>query len=91
MTRIVEALRRGSAALSVEFGDQGVADQEEINFAVKGIINVMRTIGMLKGTATVTQKPVYLKSYEEVMSNHSGPAVNRGEPVCIISEISDKP
>jgi predicted deacylase len=56
----IEGMRRGIPSITVEYGDMGIVDPEILEFAVKGIINVMRTIGMLEGEPFVVKQPSYL-------------------------------
>ena len=56
----VEAMRRGIPSITVEIGDMGTVDPEILEFAIKGIINVMRTIGMLDGEPFIVKDPTYL-------------------------------
>lgn len=55
-----ETMRRGIPSIAVEFGDMGAVDPEILEFAVKGLKNVMRTIGMLEGELFVVKQPTYL-------------------------------
>lgn len=80
----VEALRQGAASILVEWGDEGKATKEDIDVAQKGIINVMRTIGMLNGTPFINKHPVYLDNVQNISSTVSGLLeilVDRGEEV----------
>jgi predicted deacylase len=68
----IEAMRRGVPAITVEFGDMGVVDPEILEFAVKGIKNVMKTIGMLEGEPFVTEHPLYLLDDYIITSKSNG-------------------
>ena len=56
----IEAMRRGIPSITVEIGDMGTVDPEILEFAVKGLKNIMRTIGMLEGEPFVVKQPSYL-------------------------------
>ena len=68
----IEAMRRGVPAITVEFGDMGVVDPQILDFAVKGIKNVMITIGMLEGEPFVTEHPLYLLDDTSIKSKSNG-------------------
>jgi predicted deacylase len=67
-----EAMSQGVPAIAVEFGDRGEVDPSELDFAVKGIINVMKTIGMLEGESFVVENPTYLLDEESFKSKYDG-------------------
>jgi len=67
-----EAYRRGAASILVEFGDQGKVDLKNLGLARKGIINVMRTIGMLEGETFSNQHPNYITEGLRFKSNCNG-------------------
>lgn len=67
-----EAMRRGVPAIVVEFGDRGLVDPEVLEFAVTGIKNVMRTIGMLAGKPFVVEHPTYLVDEQSLRSKSDG-------------------
>lgn len=66
------AYRNGVASVTVEIGDNGQTDLEEIEFAKRGIINVLRTIGMLEGEVFKNEHPLYLYDENKLISNHNG-------------------
>ena len=66
------AFRAGAAAITLEWGDMGVVKPEELDFALKGIKNVMISIDMLEGTPTINPNPVYLVNEQKVKSNYDG-------------------
>jgi predicted deacylase len=66
------AIRNNVAAITVEFGDRGKTELKEIEFAKKGIINVMRTIKMLEGKAFKNEHPLYLMDEKSIKSNYNG-------------------
>ncbi len=68
----IEAMRRGVPSISVEFGDMGVVDPEILEFTIKGITNVMRTIGMLEGAPFVVKHPSYLLDVYSMESESDG-------------------
>jgi len=67
-----EAMRQGVPAIVVEFGDMGVVDSEILEFAVKGIKNVMKTIGMLEGEPFVVENPTYILDEYVLLSDSDG-------------------
>lgn len=76
-----EAFRKGAASILVEFGDQGKVDLENLDFAKKGVINVLRTIGMLEGETFINEHPVYLTETITISSNYDGlffPSIDKG-------------
>jgi len=66
------AIRNNIPAISVEFGDRGKTEQEEIGLAKRGAINVMRAIGMLEGEVIHNDHPLYLYDDTSLLSNHTG-------------------
>ncbi|MFC2089738.1 succinylglutamate desuccinylase/aspartoacylase family protein [Bacteroidota bacterium] len=72
MYAFYEAYRQGAAVIVVEFGDQGKVDSEVLQSAKKGVINVMRTIGMLEGETFVNEHPVYLIERKFIQSEYDG-------------------
>ena len=67
-----EAMRLGVPAIAVEFGDRGEVDPSVLDFAEKGVINVMRTIGMLEGETFINEHPVYLTDERSIKSDYDG-------------------
>jgi predicted deacylase len=67
-----EAFRQGIPAITLEWGDRGIVKKEETEFALIGIINVMKTLGMLEGTPFVNESPIYLLNLKSVLSNYDG-------------------
>lgn len=79
-----EAFRKGAASIAVEFGDQGKVEFEVLEFAKKGVINVMRTIGMLEGETFINEHPVYLTDERSIKSDYDGifyPFVDKGQSI----------
>jgi hypothetical protein len=66
------ALRQGTAAITLEWGDRGIALQEEIELANKGIINVLKTVKMLAGEPFVNKHAIYIYNENTVNSNYDG-------------------
>ncbi|TLX72991.1 succinylglutamate desuccinylase [Labilibacter sediminis] len=76
------AIKNNIPAISVECGDRGMIDVEEIEFTKRGIINVMRTIGMMEGEVFRTEYPLYLFDEKELNSSYNGiffPLVEEGQ------------
>ncbi len=69
---IIVAFRMGVASILAEFGDQGTVDYEDLQDAKKGVINVMRTIGMLDGETFKNEQPLYLAENIVIKSNYDG-------------------
>ncbi|MEN8251748.1 MAG: succinylglutamate desuccinylase/aspartoacylase family protein [Bacteroidota bacterium] len=67
-----EAMRQGVPAIVVEFGDRGEVDPSILDFAEKGIMNVMKTLGMLEGNTFVVDNPIYLLDEESIKSDNNG-------------------
>ena len=67
-----EAIRQGAAAIVLEWGDRDAALHEEIDFAKKGIVNVLKTIHMLPGVTFVNKSPVYIYNETDINSNFNG-------------------
>lgn len=67
-----EAMRQGVPAIVAEFGDRGEVNPSILDFAVKGIINIMRTLGMLEGETFVVNNPIYMLDEEFLDSKNDG-------------------
>ena len=67
-----EAFRQGAASISLEWGDRGIVKQEEIESAINGTINVMKSIRMLEGTPSMNSNPIYLLNEKSIKSNYDG-------------------
>jgi len=77
-----EAIRRGVPSIAVEFGDRGEVNPSVLSSAVQGIVNVMRTIGMLEGESFVVRNPLYLMDEIYLKSHCDGlfyPLFDKGE------------
>ncbi|WP_163711761.1 succinylglutamate desuccinylase/aspartoacylase family protein [Mangrovibacterium lignilyticum] len=68
----VEASRRGAVSITLEWGDRGMVKTDEVEFALRGIKNVMKTIGMLEGKPFVNEHPVYLINEQSIKSSYDG-------------------
>lgn len=80
----IEGMRRGIPSITVEFGDMGIVDPKVLEFAVKGLKNVMRTIGMLEGEPFVVKQPSYLLDGYSMESESDGifySLVDKGDKV----------
>lgn len=66
------ALRKGIPATTIEIGDLGQVDSEKVAIAERGIMNVMRTIGMLEGEVFFNQNQKYLVDISRVRSGFDG-------------------
>jgi predicted deacylase len=67
-----EAFRRGIPSITAEFGDIGEVDPEILEFALKGLENLMRTIGMLEGEPFVVKQVSYLLDETFLISESEG-------------------
>ncbi len=66
------AVLRGKPAITTESGYLGRSDEESIVRNVRGVLNVMRTFGMISGHPDPVREPVWIDKYEVVFSNHDG-------------------
>jgi predicted deacylase len=72
---------RGKPAVAVEAGHAGTTETDDIDLLANGCFNVMKHLGMLPGTVTPVQNPVWLDPVESVVSDATGifyPFVKRG-------------
>ena len=79
-----EALRQGASAITLEWGDRGAVLPEEVEHGIRGMVNIMRKLGMLEGETFSYDTPVYLKLPEYFQSSYDGifyPLVERGQYV----------
>ena len=75
---------RGKPALTVEAGYAGTTDTDDIELLANGCFNVMRHLGMLPGSVTPVESPVWLDNVISVTSDVNGifyPLVTRGSYV----------
>jgi len=75
------AISRGIPAITTETGQLGFTDDYWVSLAERGILNVMRHLGMIPGEARRNESVVWLENYEVVRANASGifrPAVRDG-------------
>lgn len=68
----IEAMKRGIPAITVEIGDQGIVDPGILEMAESGILNVIKTIGMLEGECFINKHPTYLLDEVLIKSKSSG-------------------
>jgi len=66
------ALTRGIPAITTETGQLGSNDERWISLAERGIVNLMRHLGMLEGTPEANQNVVWLTGYEVINSPATG-------------------
>ena len=62
----------GIPSVSLEWGDKGKVEDEVVDFALKGMKNVLRTLGMIEGKPFVNEHPVYLVDDQEVDCHFDG-------------------
>lgn len=68
----VAAFRLGVVSITNEWGDQGIVDPDELKAALKGVVNVLRTVNMLEGEAFINKSPVFLMNQKNSTSNYDG-------------------
>ena len=66
------AIRLGIPAISLEWGDRGRVDAEVVDFALTGMRNVLRTLGMIDGKPFINEHPVYLTDSYDIVCNFDG-------------------
>lgn len=66
------ALARGIPAITTETGQLGSNDQYWVGLAERGIANLMRHLGMIKGTPEPNDGVVWLSGYEVIRSPATG-------------------
>jgi len=66
------ALTRGIPAITTETGQLGSNDQYWVGLAERGISNLMRHLGMLKGLPEANENVVWLSGYEVIKSPATG-------------------
>lgn len=66
------ALTRGVPAISTETGQLGSNDQYWVGLAERGVTNLMRHLGMIKGVVEVNEGVVWLTGYEVIPSPATG-------------------
>lgn len=69
---IYKAFRSGIPSILAEFGDQGKVAPEELESVMKGLINVMRSTGMLEGETFRNEHPLYLSENLIMKSKYDG-------------------
>lgn len=89
------AIQMGKPAFTVESGQLGIVDEESVQLLLRGIKNVMRYLKMIEGEVKDFGKPVYIKRFEVIRSNHDGifyPLtkrgyhINKGEPIGYVTD-----
>jgi len=66
------ALNRGVPAITTETGQLGSDDEHWVGLAERGIGNLMRHLGMLKGAPEANENVVWLSAYEVIESPATG-------------------
>jgi len=66
------ALTRGVPAITTETGQLGSNDQYWVGLAERGVTNLMRHLGMIKGVVEVNEGVVWLTGYEVIPSPATG-------------------
>lgn len=89
------AASRGVASMLAESGGRGLLVQEDVERHVRGVTNILRTIGVLEGEPELIAPPTIVASFEWVRSAHEGifqPRVRVGDRVRedeVLGEIVD--
>ena len=66
------AIYLGIPGVTLEWGDKGKVEDKVVDFAMKGMKNVLRTLGMIEGKPWVNEHPVYLIEDNIVTCNYDG-------------------
>ncbi len=66
------AILRGKPAVTTEAGFLGRTDEESIRLNVRGVLSVLRHLGMIDGRPEPAADPVWIDKYEVVTSKWSG-------------------
>jgi predicted deacylase len=68
----VVAAQRGAAAFGVELGEGGRVEREWVEHGVRGLLNVLRRVGMVAGAVEARAEPVHLRSLVPVRVRRGG-------------------
>jgi len=66
------AILQGKPAITTEAGFLGRTDEESVARNVRGVLGVMRHLGMIAGRPEPATDPVWIDKYEVVSSKHDG-------------------
>lgn len=66
------AILRGKPAITTEAGFLGRTDEESIGLNVRGVLSVLRHLGLLDGAPAPAADPVWIDKYEVVNSKWNG-------------------
>ncbi len=66
------AILQGKPAITTEAGYLGRTDEESVARNVRGVMSVMRHLGMVDGRPEPAADPVWIDKYEVVYSRHDG-------------------
>jgi predicted deacylase len=89
------AIQIGKPAFTTESGQLGILDEESVHLLLRGVKNVMRYLKMIDGEVKDFGKPIYIKRFEVIRSNHDGifyPLtkrgyhINKGEPLGYVTD-----
>jgi predicted deacylase len=79
------ALLRGKPAISTEVGKLGQTDESDVLEVMRGNYNILKHLGMIKGTPDIRFESVWVKEYQIIRSDHPAglyfPLVSRGDHV----------
>ncbi|MDG1025168.1 MAG: succinylglutamate desuccinylase/aspartoacylase family protein [Gammaproteobacteria bacterium] len=81
-----QAVTLGIPAMDVESGELGIIDDKYINPITKGVLNVMRELGMVQGQPDLPENPLFIADRARIYSEYDGiwyadPLVNTGDYV----------
>ena len=66
------AAERGVAAILAESGRNGLLEEEAVQRHVDGVLNILRTVGILRGAPTPVPPPTMLTRFDWLRSPHEG-------------------
>ena len=66
------AAERGVAAILAESGRNGLLEEDAVQRHVDGVLNILRTVGLLSGAPTPVAPPTMLTRFDWLRSEHEG-------------------
>ena len=66
------AVARGIPSIDVESGEMGLIEDRRIDPIVKGVLSVMRDLGMAPGEPAPTENPLFIRERAYATSDHDG-------------------
>jgi hypothetical protein len=80
------AILQGKPAITTEAGFLGRTDEESVALNVRGVLSVLRHLGMIAGAPEPAADPVWIDKYEVVYSKWSGLFTPRAEKGWYVKE-----